>query len=272
MSPAEGNNSIAWVMVGFLVAVYLAGCWLCGRKPTRKQIIEYSAGVLVVLGAVTGPLDLAVRDRSFSLYIVQQMLLVFVTPVLLLGGTPDWMVRPFLTNRFVEPVARKLLSPLVAFLTFSATFAIIHYPPVCDIICHVRPEFGDLREVLLLVGLILWFPILSPLPEYPRLSYPLQILYLYLLMIPMTAVAAPITMAHSVLYMFYMGGIHPLGLSPHADQVLGGLIMWIGQGVYIMFVYTSIFIEWSRREDREVPAFNRRVPNLKGLSTQGRQA
>src|SRR5258708_368108 len=83
--------------------------------------------------------------------------------------------------------------------------------------------------------LLLWWPMLSPLPEYPRLSYPMQILYLFLLMIPMTAVAAPITMAETVLYMYYGMGVHPFGLTPLADQVLGGLIMWIGQGVYIMF-------------------------------------
>jgi len=56
--------------------------------------------------------------------------------------------------------------------------------------------------LLLFTGTLLWWPLLSPLPEYPRMSYPMQILYLFLLMIPMTAVAAPITMAQSVLYTF----------------------------------------------------------------------
>ncbi len=74
----------------------------------------------------------------------------------------------------------------------------------------------------MIVGTVLWWPLLSPLPEYPRLSYPMQIMYLFLLMIPMTAVGAPITMAKSVIYVFYMIGPHPFGLTPIADQVLGG--------------------------------------------------
>jgi len=73
----------------------------------------------------------------------------------------------------------------------------------------------------------------------------------------MTAVGAPITMAQSVLYVFYAEGVHPFGLSPMADQVLGGLIMWVGQGVYIMFVFSEIFFRWAREEDQEMPPINR---------------
>jgi putative membrane protein len=85
-------------------------------------------------------------------------------------------------------------------------------------------------------------------------------MYLFVLMIPMTAVAAPITMATSVLYMFYMHRVHPFGFSPIADQVLGGIIMWVGQGIYLMCIFTVIFFRWSRREDSELPAINRRRP------------
>jgi putative membrane protein len=93
-------------------------------------------------------------------------------------------------------------------------------------------------------------------------------MYLFLLMIPMTAVAAPITLANSVLYMFYVGGMHPLGLTPMADQVLGGLIMWIGQGVYIMFVFTAIFYRWSRSDDQEEPPLNREpIPRFQPVAT-----
>jgi hypothetical protein len=29
--------------------------------------------------------------------------------------------------------------------------------------------------------------------------------------------------------------------------------MWIGQGSYLMFVFTFIFYRWSRSEDRDMP-------------------
>jgi hypothetical protein len=40
--------------------------------------------------------------------------------------------------------------------------------------------------------------------------------------------------------------------------------MWVGQGVYLMCIFTAIFFRWSRRDDREMPAINvRRAPDLR---------
>jgi putative membrane protein len=262
-------DSPTLVALLILAATYVSASLKLGQSPTVRQVLTFVLALLTILVAITGPLDELTRDRSFAVYIFQQMLLVFVVPPLLLFGLPGWMVRPLMLNRFVEPIARVITRPLFAFLLFAAVFTLIHYPMVCDRVCHVNPFYGDLHALLLLTGCLLWWPLLSPLPEYPRMTYPMQIMYLFLLMIPMTAVAAPITLAGSVLYVFYMGGTHPLGLTPMADQVLGGLIMWVGQGIYIMFVFTAIFYRWSRSDDQEEPPWNREpIPSLKPLPFQ----
>ncbi|MGH7906857.1 MAG: cytochrome c oxidase assembly protein [Candidatus Binataceae bacterium] len=250
------------VVFGIAIAglLYAWASWKLGRRPDSRQIVAFGAGLLVLLFALTGPIDYYVLHRSFSLYIIQQMLLVFIAPPLLLLGFPDWMARAVLTNRWVAPIWRTVTKPLIAFGSFAAVFTLVHYPFLCDKICHVRPPYGDVRDVLLIAGIVLWWPLLSPLPEFPRLSYPFQILYLFMLTIPMTAVAAPITLAHSVLYMFYRSGAHPFGLTPMADQILGGLIMWIGQGVYLMCIFTAVFFRWSRLEDGDIPPVNIRQP------------
>jgi putative membrane protein len=264
MWQADTSTFIALLI---MAAAYAGISLRMPKRPTAREGVAFVAALLAIAVAITGPLDQLTQERSFSIYIFQQMLLVFVVPPLLLFGLPGWMVRPLMTNRYVEPVARVLTRPLVAFLLFAAVFTLIHYPLVCDRVCHAHPYYGDLHVLLLFTGTLLWWPLLSPLPEYPRMSYPMQILYLFLLMIPMTAVAAPITMAQSVLYTFYVGGTHPLGLTPMADQVLGGLIMWVGQGVYIMFVFTAIFYRWSRWDDQEEPPINREpVPRLQSVT------
>lgn len=266
MSQADSPTLIA-VLV--LAATYLSASLKLGQSPSIRHAFTFVLALLTILVAITGPLDELTRDRSFAVYIFQQMLLVFVVPPLLLFGLPGWMVRPLMLNRFVQPIARVITRPLFAFLLFASVFTLIHYPMVCDRVCHVNPFYGNLHALLLFTGCLLWWPLLSPLPEYPRMSYPMQIMYLFLLMIPMTAVAAPITLASSVLYVFYMGGTHPLGLTPMADQVLGGLIMWVGQGVYIMFVFTAIFYRWSRWDDQEEPPLNRQpIPTLKPARLQ----
>jgi putative membrane protein len=258
----QGDSSTLIALLA-LAGTYVGASLKVGGRPTIRQAAAFVAALLTILVAITGPIDELSKERSFAVYIFQQMLLVFVVPPLLLFGLPGWMLRPLMLNRVVKPIARVITRPLFAFLLFAAVFTLIHYPMVCDQICHVHPFYGNLHALLLFVGSLLWWPLLSPLPEYPRMSYPMQIMYLFLLMIPMTAVAAPITLASSVLYMFYMGGTHPLGLTPIADQVLGGLIMWVGQGVYIMFVFTAIFYRWSLHDDQEEPPLNREpIPSL----------
>jgi len=108
-------------------------------------------------------------------------------------------------------------------------------------------------------GVLMWWPLLSPIPEIPRLSYPAQLLYLFAMLIPMAAVAAPITLANSVIYPWYLEGPHPFQITPLADQVLGGLLMWVGAGFYFIGVFTVIFFRWARYEDRDQPILDQRL-------------
>jgi putative membrane protein len=267
----NGVEPIVIALVAGLLGLYGLAIVRAGRRPTNQRLAVFALAIVILVAALTGPLDRFVLAGSFALYIFQQMLLVFVVPPLLLLGIPSWMARWMLIGRAIEVPWRFLTRPVVAFLIFAASFTLIHFPLLCDIVCHARLPYGDIREFLLLVGILLWWPLLSPLPEFPRLSYPLQIMYLFMLTIPMTAVAAPITMAQSVLYVFYMSRVHPFGMTPLADQVLGGLIMWIGQGIYLMCVFTAIFFQWSQSEESEVPAANlRRRPELRVLHSPRR--
>ena len=139
-----------------LAATYVSASLKFGRSPTARQALTFVLALLTILLAITGPLDELIRDRSFAVYIFQQMLLVFVVPPLLLFGLPGWMVRPLMLNRFVEPLARVITRPLFAFLLFAAVFTLIHYPVVCDRVCHVNPFYGSLHALLLLTGCLLW--------------------------------------------------------------------------------------------------------------------
>jgi putative membrane protein len=255
-----------------LVGAYGGASWRYRRLPSGGHLAIYATGILALAVTLIGPIDRVAKARSFSVYIFQQMVLVFIVPSLLLSGVPDWMLRPLLLNRSIEPIARILTRPLIAFLFFSSVFTFVHFPPVCDRLCHAHPLYGDIHTLLLFTGLLLWFPLLSPVPEYPRLSYPMQIMYLFLLTIPMTAVAAPITMAQSVLYVYYVEGPHPLGITPMADQVLGGIIMWVGQAVYLMFVFSAIFFCWARDDGEEMPPINRQQPAVRLLQPHDRAA
>src|SRR2546426_6064754 len=68
----------------------------------------------------------------------------------------------------------------------------------------------------------MWCPVLSPVPDLPRASYLAQLLYLFLLGLPMSLVGALITLSDEVLYPFYTRAPRVWELTPLADQQLGG--------------------------------------------------
>jgi putative membrane protein len=160
------------------------------------------------------------------------------------------MLRPVLSRPLLQRFWGVLTRPRVAFFVFVFVFTLIHIPSVCNQVCQVKPFYHTVRISLFLAGLILWWPLLSPMPEkFPRLSQPLQGLYLLALMLAMSVVGAPVTFAETVLYHFYMSGPHPLGISPLEDQELGGLLMWVVQGLILTVLAATIFVRWLSRTE-----------------------
>ena len=242
-----------WAIGAALVmgAVYFASIAALGRMKNRPRWGYFTFGLVVWVMTLSGPLERLALSRSYSGYILQQIILVMVVCPALLLGLEDWMLRPLVANRWSRGILQAISRPGLALAVFVCVFTVIHIPWVCNQLCHVRPFYHTVRLSLFFAGLILWWPLLSPLAEFPRISQPMQGLYLLALMLAMTVVGAPVALADSVLYHFYMGGPHPLGISALQDQVLGGLLMWVVQGIILTVLAAVIFVRWlSHPEER----------------------
>jgi len=89
--------------IALVALVYVGASIGLKRRPNQRQQMAFWFGIIMLVVALTGPLGSYAKGFSFSAYIFQQMLLVFVVPPLFLLGLPDWMARPVMMNRFVEP-------------------------------------------------------------------------------------------------------------------------------------------------------------------------
>jgi putative membrane protein len=58
-----------------------------------------------------------------------------------------------------------------------------------------------------------------------------------------------ITLAETVLYPFYATAPRVWGLSPLADQQLGGLLMWVVGTMYLWVAGGVVWFRWSAREE-----------------------
>src|SRR5581483_7886336 len=130
-------------------------------------------------------------------------------------------------------VAEFSLAPTRCFAIFNVVLAGWHLPPLYNYALAHHPMHIVQHLMFLAAAVIMWWPVLSPLPELPRLSYPGQMLYLFLLSIPMAIVAVYICYADMVLYPMYASAPRVWGITPMQDQMAGGLIMWIPGGLYL---------------------------------------
>ncbi len=257
----------------YLYAVTQLRRRISGAGPvSRSQVVAFSLGVLVIYAASGSPMhDLA--DRYLvSAHMLQHILLMLVVPPLLLAGMPGWLWQVPLRLPGAMPVARVLSHGLVALVVFNAVLLLAHLPSAVDL--QVREWWFHLfvHAALVGAGLVMWWPILSPLPELPPLSYPLQMGYLFLLSLLPAVMAAFVTFSDRVVYPVYAEAPRIWGLSPITDQqIAGGLMKLLGSLILWSFIAVAFF-KWYAREEGDVGDQRREEgqegPNRLGLTTK----
>jgi putative membrane protein len=228
-----------------------AGATLLRRRIDPEARVEPAkaaafAGALVVLFvALTGPVHDLSDYYLFSAHMVQHMLLAFAMPPLLLHGVPGWMLRPLLRELPVRVLGRRLTRPAGAFACFNLVLVAWHLPPLYNLAMEQHPVHIVEHLMIMAASVILWWPLLSPLPELPRAPYPVQMLYIFVVGLPMVVVAIFISMADGILYPYYAAAPRIWAtLTPRADQQLGGLIMWIPGGLVFLIALSVVFFRW----------------------------
>ncbi len=230
--------------------------WRAARPSTlnpRRRLWFYSGLTVLFLG-LNGWLHDLSDSYLFSAHMVQHLLLALVVAPLLIMGTPGWMLRPALGLPGVGPVARWLTKPTHTFAIFNVVMAAWHLPPLYNTAMAHHSVHIVQHLMFLVASVLMWWPVLSPLPELPRLPYPGQMLYLFLMSIPMSIVAVYIAYADSILYPAYSTAPRIWGLSPMNDQLIGGLIMWIPGGLFFFAIISVVFYRWQQREGVETTA------------------
>jgi putative membrane protein len=214
-------------------------------SPTVAQRLSFHTALLVLFLSLNGPVHDLSDEYLFSAHMVQHLVLELAVPPLLLVGTPGWMLRPLLRWRAVRAVATRVTRPAWCFAIFNVVLAGWHLPPAYNLALAEHPVHIVQHLMFIAASVLMWWPLLGSLPELPRPSYPVQVLYCFLMTIPMSIVSVYITYADRVLYPAYAIAPRVLGISPLEDQRIGGLIMWIPGGLFFLLVMSVVFYRWT---------------------------
>ena len=223
------------------------------RAASPAQVVAYSLGVFTLWAGADWPVhDLAER-YLYSAHMVQHMLFSLVAPPLLLLGTPGWMVREMLAPPRVFRVFLRLARPLPALVIFNTVLVLTHWPALVDFTLRVHAAHFAAHAVLFAAALLMWCPVVAPLPEL-RISPPAQILYLFLQSIVPTVPASFLVFGEHPLYHFYETVPRLWALSAGEDQRIAGLLMKLGGGFLLWAIITVLFFRWhaeAEAADRE---------------------
>jgi putative membrane protein len=254
--PFSQSSWLAWsihpsTVVGLaaLAGLYL---WRARQASPEKPVsgarrLSFFSALFVIFASLNGPIHDLSDTYLFSAHMVQHLLLTMLMPPLLIAGVPGWMIRPLLAHRTVRVVARAVTRPIACFAIFNLVIAMWHLPVFYNAAMD-NHNIHILEHLMFMAAAVLmWWPLTSQLPELPRLSYPGQMLYCFLMILPMSIVAVYISMAEQVLYPAYASAPRITSLSPLEDQLLGGLIMWVPGGLIFMLIMSVIFFKWAAR-------------------------
>jgi putative membrane protein len=217
----------------------------------RRREVLFSVGMLALFVGASWPIHDLAEQRLYAVHMVQHMLFTLVGPPFLIAGIPVWMWRAFLRPRPIGVVFRFLVRPVVALIVFNGVLLFTHWPAVVDL--SVRSQLAHFTLHVVLVGsaFVMWWPVMSPLPEVPPLSPPGQIVYLFLQSIAPTIPASFLTFGHSALYPVYATFPRIWGISVLDDQLIAGLIMKLVGGAILWGFIIAIWFRWYARDQRD---------------------
>ena len=252
--PSWSLHPSVLIGTGLLGALYVWGIGPLRRREgwgpavPAWRVACFMAGLAVLLVSLDGPIHDLSDYYLFWVHMAQHLLLTLVLPPLLIAGTPGWLLSPLLRRAPVRAAARFLTHPVAAGLLFTITIAVWHTPQAYDLMMRDHDVHVFTHLLFMVTAVIMWWPVMSPSPEVPPLGLGLRMLYLFLVSIPMQLVAAIITLADSVLYVWYAVAPRTWGLSPLDDQKIGGLLMWIPGNLYMFCTIGVVFFFWAKQE------------------------
>ena len=251
--PAFHVHPSVVLILGGLVVAYLAALRRHERstaetvEPRRRRLFLGGVAALV-LGASWPIHDLAER-YLYSMHMVQHMLFTFVAAPLLVVGMPAWMWRQLLRPYPLRRVWAFLTRPLVALIVGNGVLLFVHWPEIVDLSVGSELAHFALHAVLLGSAVVVWWPIVSPLPELPGLSPPGQMLYLFFQSLAPTIPASFLTFGTHPLYPIYATFPRIWGISPLTDQLIAGLVMKLVGGAILWVVIAVVFFRWGHEEE-----------------------
>jgi putative membrane protein len=255
-------------LLGATITLHVRGMRRISRLSTRntariqRESLFFISGCAVLALALLSPVH-RLGETLFSAHMVQhELLMAIAAPLLILG-------RPFVPMLWALPAsARKSVgglmkrralqnawalasNPFSAWLLHAAAIWVWHVPRFYDASVHNSGVHTAQHMSFLVTALLFWWSVLSP--HAIQRGAGVSIISLFTTGVHTTLLGALIATSDQPLFRAYnISGTSLWGMTPLADQQLGGVVMWIPAGVVYLFAALYLFPGWIRASGRRV--------------------
>jgi cytochrome c oxidase assembly factor CtaG len=220
---------------------------------TRGQRARFVLALALFVIACGWPLGDLAAHVSLTALVVQRLVLMLAIAPLALSGLPDELLLVATRPRPIDRVLVALGHPgaAIAFVTVAGTVTLV--PTVVRWGSDSQAARWVLVLATLLIGVVLWLPVLGSAPGTRRLSDMAKAAYCFISALVVTSLSVVWIFARHPLYPSLTGQRAILGISPLLDQQLAGFVAKLGAYVPMWIVAFVLFARAGDGEERGDP-------------------
>ncbi len=248
------SQGVAWTWTwqpyigvwAFIILIAVAYWWQLRSldRVDNKRVAFFAAGLISLWLALDWPIGPLGAGYLASVHMVQYMLIALIAPPFLLLGTPAAGFEKLNDHPRILGTLRNTTQPLIAFFIFNVLITVTHWPSLVDPL--MRTQFGSfvLDISWLLIGLIFWWPLISPVPAWPRFVPMFKLAYLGLNGIMIRPPFFILLFSKYPAYATYELAPPIAGTSALSDQQLAAGIMKLGSALIMLIAMVFVFFQW----------------------------
>lgn len=216
----------------------------------RKKAAQFTAGMVVFWAATDWPLGTLGAGYLASAHMTQFLLYTLVAAPLLMLGTPEWLARSNTSRLRIGRLVTSLGGSLVvAGVVYNVVLLTTHAPGTVEMLRNSQLGSFAMDVAWMTAGLVLWLPVLNPLPEGRPRSNGAKMAYLLVT----TSLVAVIPASFLTFTSIPIYGIYELAprigsLTAIEDQQLAGIIM---KTATVPIVWSTVAVLWFRWASQE---------------------
>jgi putative membrane protein len=239
-----------WILVAFLVGAYVYMVRVIGPKAvpegvapvSRKNKVAFGAAMLMLWVASDWPMHDISEEYLYSAHMLQHMTLSYFLPPLALLATPTWLMRVLVGDGRLYATVKFFSKPVVAAVLFNLIIMVTHIPLIVNESVESGPLHYSLHFFVVMFSLLMWMPVVGPLPEL-QIGPLGKCIYLFLQSVVPTVPAAWLTFAEGAVYKSYDIPVRVFGWSVTVDQQLAGAVMKLAGGIFLWSLVVFIFFK-----------------------------